>query len=657
MAVGFGPRWPRSLLRFPGESSNAQAAKRLCFQSSPQSHLWRCDMKVAADGAATQRGCRGAQRGAESGGRGRQELPKRPGAGPLRAAASGAQAGPWAPAAGTPVPARPALRDACPGPAEVSCSFPLSFALSPPACMLCGRAEADPDICGYKLQKRGLCAHLFCLFFANGLFQKESHNVGLMGFPLRDIRHTVEQAAQQRCFVCGESGAAITCCQEGCDRSFHLPCAVEGECVMQFCGLYRSFCWQHRPEQAVEAAPGENTACLICLDPVEDRKSYGTMVCPACKHAWFHRACIQGQAARAGICFQCPFCRDRRAFLKEMLTMGIRIPFRLPSWENGHADDEQNERHSRCDARECLCPGGRQHTKRQGPWQLLLCCSCAAEGTHRRCSHLGTGAARWECNSCAGLGTASSGSSEVAGPITESHTGLQAASGPSQSSPVPESSSCSSPPGPDRVRDRARSRRSAQKPYSRPTRHRGRSSAPARRAERSTPGQLARGRSHSSLVPESSSPSTSTTAASGSSSSFTELESSSPSSTGGQGASGPSQSSSPPPESSSCSSPPGPDRVRDRSRSRRRAQKPYSRRTRGRGRSRAPAPRAESSSPAQSVPGCSRGSPVPETGSPSTPSSARLQSSRRPSRPGPVRGRDRSRLRRRAQNPYSRPGR
>ncbi|XP_042655538.1 uncharacterized protein LOC122154040, partial [Tyto alba] len=37
-----------------------------------------------------------------------------------------------------------------------------------PACMLCGRAEADPDICGYKLQKRGLCAHLFCLVSAPG---------------------------------------------------------------------------------------------------------------------------------------------------------------------------------------------------------------------------------------------------------------------------------------------------------------------------------------------------------------------------------------------------------------------------------------------------------------------------------------------------------
>ncbi|XP_042653136.1 PHD finger protein 7-like, partial [Tyto alba] len=517
---------------------------------------------------------------------------------------------------------------------------------------------ADPDICGYKLQKRGLCAHLFCLVSAPGAPSSlptgspghaallitslsclscavfcqrprpaRGRQRGPDGIPLRDIRHTVKQAGQQRCFVCGESGAAITCYQEGCDRSFHLPCAVEGECVTQFFGLYRSFCWQHRPEQAVEAAPGENTPCHICLDPVEDRKSYGTMVCPACKQAWFHRACIQvgalpsptggarrapsstkasrlllmfplqGQAAHAGICFQCPLCRDRHAFLTEMLTMGIRIIYRLPSWDDGHTDDEQNERRSCCDARECLCPGGRQHAEQQGPWQLLLCCSCAAEGTHRRCSHLGTDTAIWECDSCAGLGTASSGSSEVAGPITESQSG----SGPSHSSPAPETSS----------------------------------------------------------------PSTSSMVALGSSTSFTELESSSPSSTGLHATSGLSQGS-PVPESS-CSSPPGPDRMRDRSRSQRRAQKPYSRRTRRRGSSRAPAPRAESSSPAQSVPGCSRGSPVPKTGSPSTasqlpagssPSSAGLQSSRRPSRPGPVRGRDRSHLRRRAQNPYSRrPGR
>ena len=98
------------------------------------------------------------------------------------------------------------------------------------------------------------------------------------------------------------------------------------------------------------------------MEPVEDKKSYLTLVCPACKHAWFHRACIQvgalssnsgqeaagcqqhpsllplpltvfllqGQAIRAGVnCFQCPLCRDTDAFLSDMLVMGIRIPLRL----------------------------------------------------------------------------------------------------------------------------------------------------------------------------------------------------------------------------------------------------------------------------------------------------------------------------------------
>ncbi|KAM9656751.1 LOW QUALITY PROTEIN: PHD finger protein 7-like [Morphnus guianensis] len=237
------------------------------------------------------------------------------------------------------------------------------------ACLLCRRAEADPALCGAKLEKQGLCAHVFCLLFANELFQQGGREVGLMGFLPKDIRCTIARAARKHCFVCGERRAAISCWEMGCDRSFHLPCAVEGGCVTQFALQYSAFCWQHRPEQAVEAAPEENTTCLICLDLVEERKSYGTMVCPACKHAWFHRGCIQagavpsppgfprprrtagawqhqgslmllmflllqGQALCAGIsCFQCPLCRDKELFLLEMLTMGIRIPPRLvPFW-------------------------------------------------------------------------------------------------------------------------------------------------------------------------------------------------------------------------------------------------------------------------------------------------------------------------------------
>ncbi|NWV06383.1 PHF7 protein, partial [Ptilonorhynchus violaceus] len=119
-------------------------------------------------------------------------------------------------------------------------------------CVLCRRAEADPDICGEKRERFGLSAHVFCLFFANHLFQQRNKKVGLLGFLPKDIQRKIDWAAQKRCCVCGESGAAITCCEEDCDQSFHLPCAKEGGCITQYIPPYRSFCPEHRPEQAVE---------------------------------------------------------------------------------------------------------------------------------------------------------------------------------------------------------------------------------------------------------------------------------------------------------------------------------------------------------------------------------------------------------------------
>ncbi|NWR58902.1 G2E3 ligase, partial [Bucorvus abyssinicus] len=213
------------------------------------------------------------------------------------------------------------------------------------------------------------------------------------------------------CFICGERGAAITCGEPGCDLSFHLPCGPQGACVTQYFPPYSSFCWRHHPQQAVEVAPEEDMACLLCLEPLEDSNAYSTMVCPVCPHAWFHRRCMQGQALRAGTaCFQCPLCRDREEFLLEMVTMGIRIPFRLvggsspllsPSGETAGAYTTLTESHGRCDARKCLCAGGRERAEEEaGPWQPLLCSSCTAVGTHRRCSNLGESTASWECGSC-----------------------------------------------------------------------------------------------------------------------------------------------------------------------------------------------------------------------------------------------------------------
>ncbi|NXR09734.1 G2E3 ligase, partial [Semnornis frantzii] len=203
------------------------------------------------------------------------------------------------------------------------------------------------------------------------------------------------------CSVCGRSGASINCWLLGCEQWFHLPCALRGECITQYFGRYRAFCSQHRPRQAVDRDPEPQTECLFCVEVVDDRKSYRTMVCPACQHAWFHRQCIQRHALCAGTsAFQCPLCKDKTQFQKEMLTMGIRIPRRPPAWETIEAFEGLMARHRRCDVSECLCPAGREWAEEEGPWQLLLCSSCAAEGTHRSCSNLRDSADGWECQGC-----------------------------------------------------------------------------------------------------------------------------------------------------------------------------------------------------------------------------------------------------------------
>ena len=140
-----------------------------------------------------QRGCQGSLHAAKTGGRGRQELPSRPGAGSLLSSASGARAGLWAPV-GAPMPAMPpsspqapalpfsqlgrdragpwgrSHRDTSPSPAEVLipsgiCSLPSSMhAVSP------GRGRP-----GYlwvqNSEERALCPHVLPGEFSQGSLQ------------------------------------------------------------------------------------------------------------------------------------------------------------------------------------------------------------------------------------------------------------------------------------------------------------------------------------------------------------------------------------------------------------------------------------------------------------------------------------------------------
>ncbi|NXE99556.1 G2E3 ligase, partial [Menura novaehollandiae] len=171
---------------------------------------------------------------------------------------------------------------------------------------------------------------------------------------------------------------------------------------------HSSFCWEHRPQQALQAHPGHENTCTICLDTVEHRNSYRTMECPACQDARFHRHCIQRLALHAGISFprlsntipsaDWPSCLPRTTALG--LNALPSFSGRAPSWQSDPAVGPFDHRHGRCDAGTCLCPAGRQHAEQDGPWQLRLCSSCAAEGTHRQCSSLGNTTCSWECNTC-----------------------------------------------------------------------------------------------------------------------------------------------------------------------------------------------------------------------------------------------------------------
>ncbi|NXG47184.1 G2E3 ligase, partial [Psilopogon haemacephalus] len=206
------------------------------------------------------------------------------------------------------------------------------------------------------------------------------------------------------CYVCGSRGASIACCDPRCERRFHLPCAVRGQCLTQYYGNYRAFCSHHCPQQLVDRDPEPGTDCLLCLEAVDQRKSFRTMGCPACQHAWFHRSCVQagtGHALSAGsAAFRCMLCRDKENFQAEMLYMGIQVPIRPPTWDTLEAFEGLMARHGRCDATNCLCPAGREQADQEGPWQLLLCSSCAAEGTHRSCSSLSNNTESWECPGC-----------------------------------------------------------------------------------------------------------------------------------------------------------------------------------------------------------------------------------------------------------------
>ncbi|OCT68723.1 G2/M phase-specific E3 ubiquitin-protein ligase [Xenopus laevis] len=274
-------------------------------------------------------------------------------------------------------------------------------------CMFCFLPDDCTERFGEKktYPEHDLTLHYNCLLLSSGIWQRGKENEDIYGFLVCDIKKEVNRAKKLRCSLCKNRGASIGCEFPKCRRSYHYPCGVKKECIFQFTGSFRSYCWEHRPVQKIVSSQTDCSPCTICLENVNHVPSYHVLCCPCCKTSWFHRNCLQGQALSAGLFFfRCTVCNNKDIFQKEMLRMGIHIPERDASWElEENAFQELLIQYQHCDAKKCLCQGGREYSDPESKWEIIRCQCCGSSGTHRACSSIHKQDQSWECPDCRGI--------------------------------------------------------------------------------------------------------------------------------------------------------------------------------------------------------------------------------------------------------------
>nr|KAI8735047.1 PHD finger protein 7-like [Biomphalaria glabrata] len=263
-------------------------------------------------------------------------------------------------------------------------------------CNFCESDENNELTLGAFHQKGDVTVHYFCMLLSSGLFQKTkiSDKNSILGFLLPDIQNEIRRGKKLNCCFCNTKGATIGCCNGKCKKNFHLICGIQNGVLSQFFDNYRSYCADHRKTQSLVKTLSKGSSkkeCAICLTSIEfTATSHYSLVCPSCKHCYFHKTCIQKYAISAGMhFFKCPLCNERETFQEEMLEFGIYIPDQDASWEREpDAFHDLLERHDSCDARYCRCPYGRKYDAEFGKYDLLLCGCCGSAGSHRACNGL-----------------------------------------------------------------------------------------------------------------------------------------------------------------------------------------------------------------------------------------------------------------------------
>lgn len=257
-------------------------------------------------------------------------------------------------------------------------SFPSS------CCFICKSSENDELFLGKFHKKWRLQVHYHCLLLTSNLVQNGDDDEGIFGFMEEDIRNEEARIRGQKCYICKERYANISCCAKKCFRTFHTECGLKKGCLSHYVDTFQSWCDKH-----VELDDGEKhsetESCGICYDDMGPYQKLESIRAPCCHNGWFHRRCVAQFAQSAGYFFKCPLCNNKDDFGQLIRQRGVYIPEKDASWElEPNAFDDQLERPSECDAEECRCRYGRDFDD-CNRWDLIMCATCGSTCRHDQC--------------------------------------------------------------------------------------------------------------------------------------------------------------------------------------------------------------------------------------------------------------------------------
>ncbi|XP_059358418.1 histone-lysine N-methyltransferase 2C-like isoform X3 [Carassius carassius] len=143
----------------------------------------------------------------------------------------------------------------------------------------------------------GQCwAHQSCALWSNFVCPAEDQS-------LLNVDKAIHSGSTEHCAYCKRLGASIKCCEEGCDRSYHYPCAGAAGTFQDF--RRRSVLCTEHIELAVSKFE-EEANCILCDSPGD---LLDQLFCTSCG-LHYHGMCLDISVTplkRAG--WQCPECK------------------------------------------------------------------------------------------------------------------------------------------------------------------------------------------------------------------------------------------------------------------------------------------------------------------------------------------------------------